>query len=384
MPEPKKVQWLLLVVGYYLLIQSAFFDNIRGPLLPVFSREWEIPYDRLSAFIFAGTIVGLVVTLSFNWLVKKYDDTALAIAALMMALLLTAYVAVVNSYLELVLMAMGIGTLVATFGTLCNLLVIRAVPPAISSRALSGLHAMYGAGSMLASLAGHQWDLSGGAWRELFYLSAVLLLLNLGLLIRVRRSPTHREERTQKKAPLASLEFFQWFGVILFGLYVFAEVGISMWMVSVLVETNGVAVNQASGILFGFFTVLTLTRLAGIWYVRPSNEKSVIAISLGVALLSALLGVWGWSPGWVFAGVLGPFFPVMLGRLTRYSPGNWQLVTVRIIIATQITLTIGHYAIGQVAAAVGLKTAIALPVMGIAIVAVGWFQLEQSLFRQKV
>src|SRR4051794_33929176 len=43
-----------IITGLALLLCASFFDSLRGPLLPLFSRDLGLPYDRVSLFLVAG------------------------------------------------------------------------------------------------------------------------------------------------------------------------------------------------------------------------------------------------------------------------------------------------------------------------------------------
>jgi predicted MFS family arabinose efflux permease len=340
---------------------GAYFDNIRGPLLPVFSVDFTISPSLTSYLIVVGNFVGLVTLLALPRVVRAVNDHALTLGLFVAALAFVGLVFSVQGFYTLVPYAALFGLFVATFGSICNLLVITGTPVQHRARTLSALHSIYGLGSWLAGVACGVTALNAFGWRNvLLYASPVIAIAIIAMLRKNTFPPDIRAEvgRSARPAGKVSLAL-----VSTFALYVCGEVLFSTWLASYLVFKQGVSAEAGALTLSGFFAVMGISRLLSGIFLRERIEVPLIVLSLVAGIAALGVGLWSdWAAAFMAVGLLGPFYPVLLGRVSRQAPDGGRVLTLRIILATQTSLMLGNLLVGQVAAHFGVGDILLLPV----------------------
>ena len=350
-----------ILLGIACLLASAFYDNIRGPLLPLFAESYGLDYSKTSAFLTAGSISSflfalLSVPLLSRWTERGYLRFALVLQA--GAVLCTA---LGGSFGFLLLSGLLWGGGNTGIGLSSNLLTIRGSDESNRSRLLNGLHVFYGLGSTLpafyvAFAVGRHWSLAAMlAW-------TLLLLPALGLFsqgVELGKPPSGSGSSAgwgallTRRALLANL---------CLSFYVMGEVLASMWLVTYLRDHTGMDVPHASRVLQGFFLCLAAGRLLSALFVRPSIETSLqpLCILGGMGLL--LCGLRGWTPGFALCALaMGPFYPLMLSSIVRDFPSEYpRLVSFANAVMT-VALAAGHLAIGTLSDATSIHTAFFVP-----------------------
>jgi MFS transporter, FHS family, glucose/mannose:H+ symporter len=361
-PPPKKSSPTkdkkLLALGFLMLVVAAYLDNIRSPLMPIWSKDFSLAHSQLSFVILFGNICGLPMVFLLNPLLRKFGEKKVIKSYLVLALTLPFLAQTLSGYNSLLVFGLIIGVLIAVFGTLCNIVVIDGTDETNRARYLGGLHGMYGIGSLFVGASASVFPFASLHWSLLFWLPLPFLILKL-VLAQTSNFPLQAISETPGDAKLGS---FARFILIIFGFYVASEVGFSMWVVHYLTEVENLSVNNASRILTCFFVLLTLTRFALFTTIGHIAAKKLLTVSLCLAIISYTLGLLA-NP-WFFMGVgfLGPFFPVMLSVVRQKSPDNWKAITIYIIVVTQLALALNHLGIGFLADALGMRTAFWIPI----------------------
>lgn len=350
-----------LFLGILCLLASAFYDNLRGPLLPLFARSYGLDYSKTSAFLTAGSLSSflfalLSVRLLSRWTEREYLRFSLLLQAC--AVLLTA---LGGTYGLLLLSGLLWGGGNTGIGLSSNLLTIRGSEEGNRSRFLAGLHVFYGLGSTLPALyvsfaLGRHWPLSA-------MLAATLLLLPVLALssrtLAIAR-PAAASSSTGGWSMLLSRRAL--LSNLCLSAYVLGEVLTSMWLFTYLRDQCGMDVPHASRLLQGFFLCLAAGRLLSALFVRPGMENRLqpLCIVGGAALL--LAGLSGWNAGFALSALaMGPFYPLMLSSIVREFPSEYpRLVSFANAVMT-VALALGHLAIGMLSDATSLHTAFFIP-----------------------
>lgn len=350
-----------ILTGFALLLCASFFDSLRGPLLPLFSHELALPYEKVSLFLVAGYLSAMVLGRALIPLIERFTLHRVTPLLCLMAPVTAAYCYQVRGLETLIGFGVLVACLSALVGSVANLFVLKGTDPIYRARFFGLLHAMYGLGSQIAPLALGLVLAEGRAWRSLFVVG-MFPVLALGAWIQFGLPKEMRTVHTDATRPRP----FAWFSiqgllVLAFAIYVAAEVGTSMWMVAYLVEVRHLTVAEATPYATGFFFVLTASRFACFWVRRDQTESYLIVGGLCAGLAAFAMGLGGHSLFFPLAGLVGPYFPLVLARMSRYLPREAPSLTLRILIVAQGTLAVCHFGLGYLATHFGVGFAYQVP-----------------------
>lgn len=351
------MRWGYVLCGLSVLFIGSFFDNSRGPLIPIFSHSLSLAYGTTSLFLVFGTFTAMIGTLTLIPLLRQFGSRRVTIGVTWVALAGTLYSYCVTGFVSLIVLAILVGFTVAAFGALCNVLMIEGTDLCYRGRFFCGLHTMYGIGSLVAPLLVGYYSKRGLPWPVVFATTIPFLLLLMWALHAVL--PVKEVAHVESAGKMSRLTRIQWLIVIAFSIYVGGEVMTSMWMVTYLVEGHGMNVSEASSYLSGFFLMMALTRALCFMSLRPEHERWLLGGSLFVSIL---LLIWARSPGgplWALSlgGVLGPFFPLFLARVSRNFPVESKPLTIWILAGTQLTMCLMHLFVGRITDVLGIQIA---------------------------
>lgn len=361
------MNWGILSLGFLLLFSSSFFDNLRGPLLPILANQFHLTHSDTSLFLIMGSLGGIVATFLLIPFTRATSERNVLITLLSFAFSVIAFSFLFESYVGLLVFGTGIGVSVATLGAMANLVTMQGATAEKRGHALSLLHTMYGLGSFLAPNVVSVSLISFVGWRAPFLI--LLLFLLAAFILAQKVLPKHKSKELEIPEK-ASLNRFQIFTVLLFSTYVAGEVMVSMWMVTYLVEAVSLTVTDASTVLGHFFLVMMATRLFTFFSLKPKFERPILFSSLLLSVLFLALGLKGGIWAFPLVGVFGPFFPLLLSRVTHLFRAQGKAITLWIIGINAVFIVVSHRFVGVLADRVGLSQAYWTP----------WFLLVLALF----
>jgi MFS family permease len=359
------VQFSFILTGFGLLLCSSFLDSLRGPLLPVLGRELGLNYEEVSLFLVVGYLAAMGFGRLIVALIDRYPFHKVAAALCLLAPVTAVFSFYVAGLGSLVLLGMLVACTSASVGSTANLFILEGTEPLYRSRFYGLLHSMYGLGSQAAPLA-LGFCLSGSVdWRWLLVAIAVPILLLGAWMQWGLKGVAVKPHESQAPRP------FRWASVqglliLAFSSYVAAEVLCSMWMVAYLVEVQGYGVEKATPYATGFFVVMMLTRLGCYWLQSEKIEAWIIRLCLPFGLGAFVLGLSGWPMGFALVGLIGPYFPLVLARISRVMPLEAPGLTLRILIVVQGVLAACHFGVGTLASTWGVAVAYRTPVFAFA------------------
>lgn len=330
------------VTGLLLLIVGSYLDNIRGPLLPFLTQKLLLRYSQ-SVWLFVAASLG-AITLAGLYLrvVEKHGIRRAKYLGIGIGFTSNAASLWVTNEISLFVFAFLMGGAISSLGSLANLFVFQGTEERLRARAYSALHTMYGAASALGPLVVPAILNIGLAWQWVFLPSVLLLALLTLLPMREVPSSVNSVNTPRTSGQLS------WSVIATFVVYVLSEVLTSMWMVALLVETKGFTIASASPYLTFFFIFIAFSRiLCIIWPVTEKQERRILWGSQVIFVVCLILGTLVSPVALSIAGLVGPFFPFFMARVTRRFGLQSQGIMLRAFFAIPVSSAIVNFIYGQ-------------------------------------
>lgn len=344
-----------MIFGFLTLLLSAFFDNIRGPLLVPMLQTLGLTLSGGGLFLGVSHIGAALASLLLLRLQKTATDRRILLGAFSMTVFVGGVASVTRGPLTLVLLALLTGFVITSLGTMCNILVILGSPKQLLGKILSGLHGMYGVGSYLGTITVGQLLSLTLPWYMAYVVASIC---GLGMLVLI--AVQFPGQTTHGIRPAQSLGKPRWshlLVVVTFAFYVGAEVSMIMWMPAFLTQGKGLSPAEGAQYASYFFLVLTATRFGCAFFVKPSFEKP-----LAVACLMVSFGFFWYAFYYDYrfialAGLLGPFYPLFFSMVSKTFSVSWRMMTTLIMLGVNGFVGITNYSIGQLSDAYGVAIA---------------------------
>ncbi|MES2746555.1 MAG: MFS transporter [Bdellovibrionota bacterium] len=347
-----------LFTGFASLFLISFLDNSRGPILPLLCEKLTIPYETAGTFLTLGCMAAVLSTFLLGYALRRSSERNVALGIAAFVILPGVLAPFVTAKWTFLLLGTLMGSAVTLMGTMCNILTIKGSPNHLRGRHLSLQQVMYGLGSLLAPLVFAQLIRLHFDWSWMLVgCSVAILLLAVGYARLLPNEPAPPISQDKPKARLSRAAILI---VVLFSIYVGGEVLASMWMNLLMVGKHGKTPAEAAFYGMIFFALISGTRFLCFLFVRPKWEAIVLSVSLGLGTIFGVLGQQGHSWALAAMGIIGPFFPLCLARISRDFPDDWKSMTVLVFMGIQITLAIMHQSVGTLADTLGIENAFLL------------------------
>lgn len=307
-------------------------DNIRGPLFPELLKFFEVSNAQGSlSFAFASTAAFFGNTLGALSLRKIQLDRLLAISIFLMAAGLFA-MGLAPSFGVYLFGSVLYGFSVGSTGMAQNLLIAENTEAENQTRGLAALHGLYGLSSLIAPFLASRapaWFAAHFSqlvyltrWQSSFLLTCGLAVLIFILIFYTRAEPgfvshvAHDERLHGKKSPRSTLFWFAGF----FATYVGAEILISTRLALYMRTYFGMSLEGSSDYVTGFFIFLFVGRIFFIFKTFKIPLKTQLNLSLGLSLLSLLLGLHVHPFFLAFIGLtMAPFYPLAIVYISEVT-----------------------------------------------------------------
>lgn len=287
---------LLLAIIYLAFISLGLPDSLLGSAWPVMYREFSVPVSyagAVSMIIAAGTIVS---SLQCDRLTKKLGTGMVtALSVFITAAALFGF-SVSHSFIALCIWAIPYGLGAGCVDASLN----NYVALHYASRHMSWLHCMWGVGASLgpyimgyALSGGKSWNMG---YRYIGILQIVLtavLLISLPLWKKQSAAGESGDKQTSSDKSLSLAQIVRIPGarevMITFFCYCALEQTTGLWASSYLVLHWGVASEAAANFASMFYIGITAGRALSGFLTLKFNDKQMIRLGAGVALLGVLL-----------------------------------------------------------------------------------------------
>jgi MFS family permease len=349
-----------LFAGFASLFVAAFIDNARGPVLPVLCAQLNIPYETAGLFLMIGNVAAVLMTFALGRLLPRIGDRKAAIITCWLAVLPGLLAPFISGRTSLLSLGLMLGASVSLVGSLSSVLTVRGSPVQARGRYVAMQQVMYGIGSLIAPLLFSALTHAEKPWWWLFTGSSLVTLV-LGFsyykilppeVIEPRAAATASHETRWNRAAVLML--------FVFSFYVAGEVLASMWMNTLMVGQQNFKPEVAAQYQMGFFLMIGLTRFLCFLLVRPRYETLVLVGCLTLGALFGILGQRGHSWALPLMGIVGPFFPLTMARISIKFPSTWKRMMMNVYVCIQLMLALMHISVGRVADTLGIGTAFLL------------------------
>lgn len=323
----KKSVWALFF-SYLCMFALASGDNIRGALFPELIKFYNISnstgslsFALASAAAFVGTVISVLA------LRKIQLDKLITLAIFLMAvgLLCMGLSAQFNFYL-LGTFIFGFG--MGTTGVAQNLLIAENVEDRIKTKALSGLHGIYGLSSFTAPyiasrspqfFQNHLPKLGFLTdWRAAFFITASLCTMVLVTLLLTQPQPHFSSIKPDENAvpmPKAKKPFV--FLSIFFASYVGAEILLSTRLALYMRTYFNMSFEESSNYVTYFFIFLLIGRLFFAFKTINKPLKHQLNASLILSLVFFILGLVAHPFCLTIVGLtMAPFYPIAVAYIS--------------------------------------------------------------------
>lgn len=360
------MKWPFVLLAYSLLLFQSILDNSRGPIYPEILSDFQIDAARGSWIFALASFSGLLANLSAKWwlpAIEAIHATHIALVLMCISSFLFGYSLDHGIYLldlSSFLMGFGMGMANVTM----NILIARGTKEEFRRQFFSGLHSVYGIGSLSAPIILNLFLANHSSWSSFFIYLALIPLMMLLSSLAVTSKYNHEsipknKIRAKLVAPVPFLNRLS-FGSV-FGFYVASEIVVSTRLVLYLNTSHQISLDTARTTLSFFFLLLLLGRLlftllpikgaSQRWLVFSCSSSIIIYIcSLIISpYLLALLGL-----------TMSYFYPVAMDWLSKKFPTGFDFMSASVLTTVSLSLVFMHLGFGYVSNLLGIEYAMAL------------------------
>jgi len=341
------------------MIAGSFLDNSRGPSYESFMAAFQTG-PQVMANIFALSSLASIFSGFFapRWKNHLMGATRLFLLAQTFAAVGIASAAFLPGSLLILFTCIFIfGFVNISLVISCTLIITRTVPPALSLKAYTGYHALYGLASCAAPAVfawglHHHWP-----WQYVFWVAAALNLFVLlkSFCLGALPPPTQEEQQTAPRMHWHQAAVF--FGLML-AFYVAAETTITTRLVYYLKQGLAFPVALANHYLSAFFIALLAGRLLFAlvdFKLRPAKILLIsISSSLGLIFLGLLV-----HPGFLAlaAFTLGIFYPATAILIKERFPQTFANVFATVMFIIYVLSAGFHWVVGILTERISINAA---------------------------
>ena len=350
----------LLLTGFLAFIIIGALQAMYGPAFPALRARYGLSAEAVAGIVSLHFLGGFITISLSGFLIRWLGYRRLLSTFSLLMLLGSLGIALSKNWNVTLAAAFvtGFGFGAIDIGT--NLLFARAFTSR-SAPVLNLLHAMYGVGAMLGPIL---ISLFSPSVRWPFLGVAALTAVLFGLCLRLNDPPPPPPVARTLALPYARLFGF----VLIYFLYVAAEVGVASWETTHLAPYLGV--ETAAGLTALFWGALTLGRFIAAPLSSRVRSGDLVLGSATLVLVGILLTFFIPVAPWAYVLVglaFAPMFPTGISWLQEAFPARAEQIVPIVVAVANLGPVAGSWFIGAV---VARSTSDAVPAVLSAIVLV--------------
>ncbi len=309
------------IFAYLSMFVLGMADNIRGPLFPELISFFKLTNTEGSLSFAAASAAALAGNIASAALLKKMNlAQVLSLSLFLMAvgLFLMGIAPQFNFFIGA---AIIFGASLGLMGVIQNLMVAENVGSVSQSKALSGLHGIYGLSSLIAPLIASYAPAVFGNWRAAFFITALITLV-FGFASVIIGSQPRFEVHVVDKTTVKSKNSFWallFFGGI-FAFYVVSEIMLSTRLALYMRTYFSMDLESSSKYVTYFFVFLLLGRIIFAFKSFSASLKTQLNGSLVLSLILFILGMCFHPLFFVLMGLsMAPFYPLSVAYISEQT-----------------------------------------------------------------
>lgn len=347
-------------------------DNIRGPLFPELIHFFQLSNTEASASFAITSTFGFLGNLLAERILRRLSiDRLLVLSLILMAFALLA-MGIAPSFLLYMISAAFFGLSMGFLGIAQNLMVAENIVGQSQTKALSGLHALYGFSSLVAPFVASYAPGFFGVWRGGFFVTsaAAVLVFAGSFLIRSRDSISHAVAEEKLQTSEEKIVKHNAFALLMFGgilaFYVVTEILVSSRLALYMREYFGMNLKESSLYVTYFFSFLLLGRLVFTfkkfsfpirWQLNILLVLTFVCVLTGLLLHPVFLALSGLT--------MAPFYPLGIAYLSEETHVHQRRYITFALAFQNLCLISMHLGVGYLTDQFGLINAFGVGVLSI-------------------
>lgn len=321
------------VVIFFIMAAIAVVDNTKGIFIPAFKESFNANNTSMGIMLSACSLGYIIFTYIGGILCEKLGQRKVILLGLSIIIVSTLMIASSSIYLFLLLgmffLNMGIA-----FGCIAINTLIPAMFLAIQAVMMNIAHCSYGFGSTLGQFAIGKILDTGVEWRSVFYGIAIMFIVVVivFLIIKIPDIQVQSEKENKKIGQKAIFkEKYIYIYAFALGTYIFAEMGMSNWIVNFLMESYNFTSSTGATFLSAFFLLLTVGRLFGGFVAEKFGYLQSVIVSMGIAIILLVIALTIGNKALVLICITGLFFaityPTVVTTISKVFKENTAYIT---------------------------------------------------------
>ncbi len=333
----------LIIISFFAFVSLGLPDGLMGVAWPGIRQQFQLPVDALGIILVCGTAGYMLSSFLSGLLIRHLGiGGLLSLSCAAMAGTLLVYAVTPLWWVFVIFSAvggLGAGAIDAGINTY--------IAKYHSTRMMQWLHASFGVGITSGPFIMTMGINATSHWQSGYFVVSVAMVILSVIFLFTKdmwegisassREEDHDENNTSLSETIKSIQVL--LSVALFFLYTGVELGLGLWIYSLLTESRGVAPEVAGIVTGGYWAMFTVGRIFAGWYAKMIDIRKLIYLSIslalfGVALLLADSSLIITILGVTLAGfAIAPIFPGLVSSTTSRVGFRHQANTIGMQIA---------------------------------------------------
>lgn len=354
---------LPIIFIFVFMILGAFAENVRGVFIPLFKKDFSINDTNIGLILTISSLGYIIFTYVGGILCEKIGQKkvlTLGLLAIIISLLGLGLFKLYGLFLvSMFILNIGLALISIAINTITPILFV-----SFQAVLMNLTHFCYGLGSTIIQRTSGILVFEGISWRTIYLAEAIIFLIVLVLFMPVKVPNSHKS-KGESKSKIKNSDIFKnkllYFYMLGLGFYVFAELGTGNWFVNYMESIYSFDKSRSSLYLSLFFGVFTFGRLVGGFIVEKIGYFKTVYISLIIALIFNLTGLFLGEKGMIIVSLSGLFFavtfPTMILSVSKVFKEHSAYATGVIVTATSSTNMLLNMLMGYLNDSIGVAKA---------------------------
>ncbi len=317
--------FVLLILSYIAFISLGLPDGLHGVAWPGIRETFRLPIDAIALVMICST-VGYSVSGFFSGVTVRLMGVG---GLLALSCGLTSLAQLTYSLTPVWPLFVGVAFLGGVGAGAIDAGVNNYVEKHYSERLMQWLHGSFGIGITAGPIIMTMGIQLTGRWRVGYMVvctfqavMALLFFLTRNLWEKNSSGEEGENNETAAEEEASMGETLKvpgaWLSMLLFFFYVGSEIGLGLWVYSLLTQSRGVSPAVAGFITSSYWGMFTVGRFTAGLYTKKLTPRHLLYLSIGIALTGTVIltlfrGVAGSVTGIALIGfAIAPIFPALM------------------------------------------------------------------------